>query len=167
MQVFTYSFAWEFIYRYTNLIITPPLLIITLAFVSHVDRNPVFLIPIFITLLFLYILNKSYLEFYKMIPNRIEADDEKLVCSQFFFRRKTLTIYLKDVESLTGGMFSGKYHGVMKVSDGKNKIAIGFFDKINHSTKLISIILNKVDQNIYDDVVEKLKSMKIGSELKK
>lgn len=102
-----------------------------------------------------------------MIPYTIEADDEKLVCSQFLFRNKTLTIYLKDVESLTGGMFSGKYHGVMKVSDGKNKIAIGFFDKINDSTKLITMILNKVDQKIYDEVIEKMKTIKIGSELRK
>ena len=166
MHIFTYSFLWKFIYRYTNLIITPPLLIVTLAFVSNVDRNPIFLVPAFLSLLILYLLNKSYLEFYKMIPYKIEADDEKLVCSEFLFRNKTLIIYLKDIESLYGGMFSGKYHGVMKVSDGKNKIAIGFFDKINDSTKLITMILNKVNQKIYDDVVEKLKTLKIGSELR-
>lgn len=167
MQVFTYPIFWKFIYRYTNIIITPPVLIVTLAFVSNVDRNPFFLIPVFISLGLLYLLNKSYLEFYKMIPYKIEADDEKLVCSQFLFRNKTLTIYFKDVESLSGGMFSGKFKGVMKVSDGKNKIAIGFFDKINNSTKILTLILNKVDQKIYDDVIENIKSLKIGSELRK
>jgi hypothetical protein len=102
-----------------------------------------------------------------MVPYKIEADDEKLICSQFLFRNKTLIIYLKDVESLSGGMFSGKYKGAMKVSDGKNKIAIGFFDKINNSTQLLTLILHKVDQKIYDDVIENIKSLKIGSELRK
>lgn len=167
MQIFTYPVFWKFVYRYANLIITPFLLLYGLSLVTLIDKSLIMILPLIIAFILLYLLNKSYLEFYKIVPYKIEADEEKIVCSQFLFRNKTVTIYIKDIDSLSGGIFSGKYRGVMRVSDGKNKIIIGFFDKMKNSTKLVTLLLSKVDKKIYDDVIENIKSIKIGSELKK
>ena len=111
-------------------------------------------------------MNKSYFTFYKLVPFKIEADDDKLVCSHFLFRDKKITIHYKDIESLKGGIFEAKYRGLMKVSDGKNKISIGFFDRMKDSSKLITLILSKVDKKIYDEVINKLESVKIKREPK-
>ena len=80
-----------------------------------------------LSFLILYILNRAYLNFYKLVPYKIEFGDDKIICSEFLFRNKTVTILIKDIESLSGGIFDGRYRGIMKVCDGKNKICIGFF----------------------------------------
>jgi hypothetical protein len=54
----------------------------------------------------------------------------------------------------------------MKVCDGKNKICIGFFDRLNNSSKLVTLILSKVDKKIYDKVIEQIQSIKIKPDTK-
>lgn len=161
MKTYTYTFFWKLIYRFGNIILSPPLLFYTLSTVLIIDKNLMMLIPFIISLFALYLLNKSYFEFYKIVPYKIEADEEKIICSNFLFRTKTVTIYYKDIESLSGGIFSGKYRGLMKVCDGKNKRCIGFFNRITDSNKLITIILSKVDKNIYDEVIKKIQESKL------
>ena len=167
MKTFTYPFFWKIVYRYGNLIISPLLLIYCFSVLSLIDNNILYLLPFIISLIILYSLNKYYFDFYKIIPYKIEADEEKLVCSQFLFRNKTLTVYIKDIEKLSGGIFNGRFRGVMKICDGKNKICIGFFDRINKSSTLITLILSRVDKKIYDDVIENIKSLKIRPDIKK
>ena len=164
MQTFTYPLIWKFIYRYGNLFITPLLLIYSLSLVTLIDKNLIILLPFILSFIILYILNKAYLSFYKLVPYKIEFNEDKIICSQFLFRNKTVTILIKDIESLSGGIFDGKYRGIMKVCDGKNKICIGFFDRMQNSSKLVTLILSKVDKKIYDEVIEHIQSIKIRPE---
>lgn len=161
MQTFTYSFFWKITYRYGNLVVSLLLLLYIFPVALQLDKNLIFLLPFIISLLLLYYINKSYFTFYKLVPFIIEADEQKLVCKNFLFRNKTVTIFYKDIDSLTGGIFDGKYRGLLKVCDGKNKICIGFFDRMQNSSKLVTLILSKVDKNIYDDIINKLEAMKI------
>lgn len=166
MQTFTYPLLWKFIYRYGNLVITPLLLLYTLSLVILIDKNLIILIPFLLSLFILYFLNKSYINFYKLVPYKIEIDNEKIICTDFLFRNKTVTIFIKDVESISGGIFDGRYRGLMKVCDGKNKLCIGFFDRLNNSSKLVTFILSKVDKKIYDKVIEQIQSIKIRPDVK-
>lgn len=166
MQTFTYPLFWKFIYRYGNLIISPLLLIYALSLVVLIDKNLIVLIPFLLALFILYFLNKSYINFYKLVPYKIEIDDEKIICTEFLFRDKSVTIFIKDIESISGGIFDGRYRGLMKVCDGKNKLCIGFFDRIINSSKLVTLILSKVDKKIYDKVIEQIKSIKIKPDIK-
>ena len=54
----------------------------------------------------------------------------------------------------------------MRVCDGKNKLCIGFFDRLNNSSKLVTLILSKVDKKIYDKVIAQIQSTKIRPEVK-
>jgi hypothetical protein len=166
MQTFTYPLFWKFIYRYGNLVISPLLLLYTLSLVVLIDKNLIILIPFLLALFILYFLNKSYINFYKLVPYKIEIDDEKIICTDFLFRDKSITIFIKDIESISGGIFDGRYRGLMKVCDGKNKLCVGFFDRINNSSKLVTLILSKVDKKIYDKVIEQIKSIKIKPDIK-
>jgi len=166
MQTFTYPVIWKFIYRYGNLVITPLLLLYALSLVALIDKNLIILIPFLLSLFILYFLNKSYINFYKLVPYKIEVDDEKIFCSEFLFRDKTVTIFIKDIESISGGIFDGRYRGLMKVCDGKNKLCIGFFDRLTNSSKLVTLILSKVDKKIYDKVIEQIQSIKIKPDTK-
>jgi hypothetical protein len=167
MQTFTYPIFWKFIYRYSNLVITPLLITYALSLIIIIQNNLIILIPFLLSLFLLYYLNKSYLTFYKLVPYKIELDNEKIICTDFLFSNKSITIFIKDIESLSGGIFDGSYRGLMKVCDGKNKIIIGFFDRIINSNKLVTLILSKVDKKIYDKVIEQIQSIKIKPDMKK
>jgi hypothetical protein len=147
-------------------VITPLLLLYALSLVTLIDKNLIVLIPFLLSLFILYFLNKSYINFYKLVPYKIEIDNEKIICTDFLFRNKTITIFLKEIESISGGIFDGRYRGLMKVCDGKNKLCIGFFDRLNNSSKLVTLILSKVDEKIYDKVIEHIQSTKIKPEVK-
>jgi hypothetical protein len=147
-------------------VVTPLLLVYALSLVTLIDKNLIVLIPFLLSLFIIYYLNKSYINFYKLVPYKIEIDNEKIICTNFLFRDKSITIFIKDIDSISGGIFEGKYRGLMKVCDGKNKLCIGFFDRLNNSGKLVTIILSKVDKKIYDKVITQIQSAKIRPETK-
>ena len=122
----------------------------------NISTNKVLLFPLALSLLLIYIINRSYLTYYIILAYKIEADDEKIICSNFLLSNKTITIYYADIESLKGGVFERKSSGIMKVYDGKNNITIGFSQKMKDSKKLITLILSKVKKEIYNEVIEHL-----------
>ena len=156
MQLFTYSYLYKSLYRYGNIPVTIILSIYLVPSVVYLDKNLLYLIPVILLLLMIYFLNRHYLNLYKIIPYKIEADEEKIVCSDFLFSRKEFTIYYVDIESLTGGIFDGRFSGVMKVCDRKNQVCIGFFNRLKGADKLQTLLLSKVPRNVYDDVVERV-----------
>lgn len=157
-QVFTYPFLFRIIFRYGNIIITPLLVLYTIPLVVLLDENIILAFPLVINLFIIYFLNRHYLKFYKILPYRIESDDEKIVCSIFFLSKKEVVIYYNDISSLSGGIFENKISGLMKVFDNRNNVCIGFYQRLNNSGKLATIIVSKVSQDLYDNALEKIKS---------
>jgi hypothetical protein len=100
--------------------------------------------------------NRTYLTYYIILPYKIEADDEKMICSDFLLSKKVVTIYFKDIEMLQGGVFSGRSSGIMKLRDSKSKLQVGFSQKMKNSEKLIAVILSKVSKDLYDEVISNL-----------
>jgi hypothetical protein len=156
MQTFTYPAHYKLLYRYGNIPVTIILSIYLVPSVVYIDKNLIYFIPVILLLLMIYLLNRHYLNLYKIIPYKIEADEEKMVCTDFLFSRKEFTIYYRDIESLTGGIFDGRFSGVMKVCDRNNQVCIGFFNRLKHADKLQTILLSKVPRKVYDDVVERV-----------
>ncbi len=156
MQTFTYPGFHKFLYRYGNIPVTIILSIYLVPSVVYIDKNLLYLIPVILLLLMIYFLNRQYLLLYKIVPYKIEADEEKIVCTDFLFSQKEFTIYYSDIESLTGGIFDGRLSGVMKVCDRKNQVCIGFFNRLRNADKLQTILLSKVPRPVYDDVVERV-----------
>jgi hypothetical protein len=100
--------------------------------------------------------NRTYLTYYIILPYKIEADDEKMICSDFLLSKKVVTIFFKDIEGLQGGVFSGRSSGIMKMRDAKCKLQVGFSQKMKNSEKLIALILSKVPKDLYDEVISNL-----------
>lgn len=155
MQVFTYSFFHRLIYRYGNIPVTVILVIYLVPSVVNLDRNLIYFIPVILLLGMIYLINKHYLNLYKIIPYKIEADDEKMFCTDFLFSNKEFTIYYRDVESLSGGIFDGRLSGVMKICDKNNHVCVGFFNRLKNADKLQTILLSKVPPDVYNSVVER------------
>ena len=159
-QTFTYPFLFGLLYKYGNIAVTLLLVFYTAPIVFYVDQNYILLIPIVISLLLIYFVNRQYFALYKILPYKIKADDEKLVCSSYFLSKGDVTIYYEDIESLKGGMFENKMSGIMKVHDGKNSVTLGFYTKLNNSSRLVTIILSKVKKELYDEVLDRLTEKK-------
>lgn len=156
MQLFTYPYFFKLIYRYGNMPVTIILSIYLVPSVVNLDKNLLYLIPVILLLLMIYVVNKHYLNLYKIIPYRIEADEEKMICTDFIFSGKEFTIYYSDIESLKGGVFEGRLSGVMRVCDRKNQVCIGFFNRLKRADKLQTLLLQKVPRKVYDEVLEKV-----------
>jgi len=159
-QTFTYPFLFRIIFRYGNIIITPLLLLYTISLIAFLDEKIILALPLLVNLFLIYFLNRHYFNLYKILPYLIEADDEKIICSKFFLSKKEIVIFYNDVETLSGGIFANKISGLMKVCDGKNQTCIGFYQRLNNSSRLATILLSKVNHEIYDNVLEKIKSRK-------
>jgi len=156
MQTFIYKPFFKFLYRYGNIPVTILLSIYAVSLAVNLDKGIVYIIPFVVTFFLIYFLNRHYLMLYKILPYKIEIDNEKMVCSDFLFYKEPLTIFFKDIVSLEGGIFQGRLNGIMKIKDGTNNRIVGFYDKIKDSRKLETHILSKVDTKIYNEVVERL-----------
>ncbi|MGA8263810.1 MAG: hypothetical protein WB779_05170 [Ignavibacteriaceae bacterium] len=156
MQIFSYKPFLRFLYRYGNIPVTILLSVYAVSLAVNLDKGVVYIIPFVVTFFVIYFLNRHYLMLYKILPYKIEGDDEKIVCSDFLFYKDPVTIYYKDISSLEGGIFQGRLNGIMKIKDGTNNRTIGFYDKMKDARKLETLVLSKVNKNIYDEVVDKL-----------
>lgn len=165
MHTFTYPLYVRLIYRYGNIFATILLILYMIPVVTGLDENIYLTIPLIMSLFLLYFINKKYLLLYKVMPYKIQADDEKMICSEFIFSDKEIIINYKDIESHSGGIFEGKLRGIMKVCDGRKKNCIGFSSRMNDSNKLMTLILSKVNKEIYDSVINTLQALKKAKKL--
>ena len=156
MQSFTYSLLFKIIFRFGNIIVTLLLLIYLIPVFYYIDQNMILILPLIIAVIILYIVNRTYLTYYLILPYKIEVDDEKMICSDFLLSNKVITIFFKDIEVLQGGVFSGRSSGIMKLRDSKSKLRVGFSQKMDNSEKLIALILSKVSKGLYDEVISSL-----------
>jgi hypothetical protein len=156
MKEHTYSKFAILVYRFGNIPVTFFLTLYLIALGMNLDSGWVYIVPFIITLLLIYFLNKHYLTLYKILPTKILADDEKIICSNFFLSNKEITIYYKDIVELNGGIFRGKLSGLMKVIDGENHYSIGFFQKLKGAKELETLILSKVKRDVYDEVINRI-----------
>ncbi|WP_304130809.1 hypothetical protein [Ignavibacterium album] len=159
METFDYPFLIRILYRYGNIFITLLMAMNLIPLAINVDSNTILIIPIIITLFVIYFTNKFYFMLYKSFPFMIKADDEKLICTDFMFRKKTIMIYYKNIKSIEGGIFEGRLSGIMKLCDTETGICIAFSHRIRNSTKLIAMILSKLDKELYDKKIETLKKI--------
>jgi hypothetical protein len=170
MQIFTYTAIFKFIFRFANIIITLLLLLFLIPAAGKLDEHIVYFAPFLLTIAMIYFINKHYLSTYKIIPYKIQANGEKIICSDYLFSQKTVTLYYNDITELQGGIFDGKITGLMLIKDGRNNRTIGFYSKIKHAKQLETLILSKVPTPVYDKVVDRVAKIErennIGSDTK-
>ena len=159
-QTFTYPFLFRIIFRLGNIFVTAVIIVYSIPLYYFLDGKPIMAFPLLINLVIIYLLNRHYLKLYKILPYKIESDDERIICSKYFLSKKEAIIYYNDISLLSGGIFENKISGLMKVCDGKNNVCVGFYQRLNNSSKLATIILSKVNRELYDTVLEKIKSGK-------
>ncbi len=156
MRIYTYPLIYHILYRFGNFILTLLLILNFSAALFFLSESLWWILPATISILLLYRLNQYALMLYKILPYKITADSEKIICTNFFLSSKQIIIHYKDISKLSGGIFEGKLHGVMRIHDGRNDTTIGFFHSIKNSNELGTTILSRVPKQIYDDMLNQI-----------
>jgi hypothetical protein len=155
-QVFTYPLLFKIIFRYGNIILNPIIILYSVPLFKYLDEKIIIAFPLIINLFLIYLLNRHYLNLYKILPYRIEVDNEKIKCSDYFLSAKEIIIRYEDIQSLSGGIFDNKLTGIMKLCDEKKNICIGFYHRLNNSHKLAAVLLSKINRPLYDQVLPRI-----------
>ena len=167
MKKFRYSFLAQLIYRFANFPIS--LLLIFYLFVSLIGmiKSWIYVIPFLINALILFFINRFYFKSYKLFPYLIEADNEKLVCSNFFMSDKKVEIFHKDISEIRGGLFSGQPVRPIYITDGRQNITIGINTHLKGYNDLVTIILSNIGQDLYAGLLDGIKEMAAPPKKKK
>lgn len=159
MTQHSYGRIIKLIYTYGNFVITFLMVINLLIFFVNLKVSKLFIFPIIVSIVVIYIVNRFYFLIYKTLPRKILLDGDKIVCSSFIFNKQRVeTIKLNEITSISGGIFDGRLNGIIKIKDKRN-ITIAISHRISDSTKLIAGILSKVNKDIYEHSIESLKKL--------
>ena len=165
MEVYKYSFFAKIIYRYGNIIATPLLSLHFISSLIGISEHWYYALFAAINLAVIVILNSYFFSTYKTFPFKITADDKKLVCSNYFFSKKEITIYYNKINTIEGGFFSGSPTKPIKVVDSES--GLSFYSHVGVFNKLLTKILQHVPQAVYNQVLANIKTRVITNKTKK
>ena len=160
MKVYKYSFFSKLIYRYGNIPITILLLIYLAVSIIGLFTYWYYIFFTLINVILLFSLNKYYIKTYKLFPFQISADNEKIICTNFLFSNRMIKLRVKDIDKLTGGIFSGYPTRPIYIHDSKQNIIIGLYANVGKFSELLKIILQNVNEDLYKDLVGKINELR-------
>lgn len=158
MITYKYSFFSKLIYRYANIIATLFLLIYVVAAFFLTMEKWYYVFVMFVNLLIIFYLNRYYFKTYRIFPFKISADNQKIICSDFLFSSKIIEIDLQNIDKISGGIFSGWPTRPVYIYDGTKNIMIAFYSHVGNFRNLLKTILENIPQNVYDELIEKIKT---------
>lgn len=160
METFKYSFFAKIIYRYGNIIATLMLLIHLISSIYYIREKIFFVIPAIINSILIFYLNKYFFKTYKLFPFEITVSNNKLICKDFFLSRKKIEIDFKNIDKLSGGIFSGYPTRPIYIHDKSNNILIGFYSHVGNFQKLLTLILQNIPEKLYNELMENIRRKK-------
>lgn len=160
METYKYSFISKIIYRYGNIIASFMLLIHLVSSIYYIQEKIIFIIPTLINLALIFILNKYFIKTYKLFPFEINVVSNKLICKNFFMSKKNLEIEFKNIDRLSGGIFSGYPTRPIYIHDKEQNVTIGFYSHVGNFQKLLSQILQNIPEKLYNELMENIRRKK-------
>lgn len=162
MITYKYSFFAKLMYRYGNIPLTFLLLIYLGMSVIGVLSHWYYIFFVAINLAIIVWLNRYYIKTYKQFPYTISADNEKLICSDFFLSKRVIEIELKNIDKINGGIFSGYQTRPTYIHDVEQNITIGFYSNAGKFNELLMTIIKNVDEKLYQQLIDKIRRLRNG-----
>ncbi|MFC2083637.1 hypothetical protein ACFLS9_01135 [Bacteroidota bacterium] len=160
MHTFKYSLLSKLIYRFGNIPVTILLLINLYISLINIFHNWYLLFPFLINLIIIYFLNRFYLRSYRTFPFIINADNEKIICKDFFLSKKVIEIKYSEITNIDGNIFSGNLARPLYIIDSKKGIKIGVYNHIRNFNKMLTIILSNVTNDLYKELLNRINELK-------
>jgi hypothetical protein len=118
-----------------------------------------YVFPFLLNLFIIIAMNRYYLKSYKLFPFKIEINNEKMICSDYFNKSKVHEIRIADIDLIEGGILSGNQSKPIMIHDSVNDVMVGISVHIKNYNKLVTIILSNVKKDVYDNVLSKAKEV--------
>lgn len=118
-----------------------------------------FVFPFLLNLIIIITMNRFYFRSYKLFPYKIDINNEKMICSDYFNKSKVHEILLSDIDLVEGGSISGTPAKPIYIHDSNNNIIVGISPHMKNHNKLVTIILSNVKKEVYDDVLSVAKEI--------
>lgn len=160
MKTYTYPFFSKLFYRYGNIPVTLLLIVYLAASVVGIFEHWYFIFFVLINLLLIVSLNKYYIKTYILFPFKITANNEKIICTEYFLSKKTIEIKLQDIDKITGGIFSGFPTRPIYLHDSNQNVTVGFYSHAGKFNELLKTILQNINDTLYSELIEKIKNSK-------
>ena len=154
MITFKYSLVAKIIYRYANIPATIFLLLYLVSSFLYMFKEWYYVFPFLLNLLIIIIMNRYYFRSYKLIPYKIEINNEKMICSDYFKKSLKHEILLSDIDAVEGGALEGSPAKPIYIHSEKDDILVGISPHMKNQNKLITIILSNVRQDVYNKVLD-------------
>ncbi len=167
MKVFRYSIFTKFIYRYANIPVTFILGFYFLVSALTITESWFSVASAVIHAALIIIINRYYFKSYKVFPYKIEIDNERMICSDYTFTNKKVELKLKEIDKISGGIFGRSSTRPLYIYDSSNNTKIGVHQHLKKFNELLTIILSNVPQELYNDLLEKVKNLKLDRSDKK
>jgi hypothetical protein len=164
MITFKYSFISKLFYKYSIILVNLLLLLYLFFSIFAITQDWKFIFPLLINLILVYILNRYYLKIYKSFPFKIIADNEKIICSDFILKDRTLEIHHSEITKITGGIFSGSKFMPLYISTSKTKIGIS--RHIINYNELLKIVLSNIPKELYLNLLDNIQKNAISNKSK-
>lgn len=158
MVTFKYSFIAKLIYRYANIPATILLIPQTIYSFAAMFEVWYFVFPFTVDLLILFFMNRFFFRSYKTFPFKIEADNEKIICSDFLIG-SDITIKHSEITDIKGGFFSGNTARPIYIFCKDRSIKIGIHGHLKGVNKLLTTILSNINQELYNELLAKTKEL--------
>ncbi len=159
MKEYSYSFAAKLFYRYGNIPVTFLLLIYLTTSVIGSLSKWYFILAALINLLIIIWLNKYYIKTYRLFPFKIILEDDRLVCTDFFLSKRRIEILFGEIDSVSGGIFSGYPGRPTFIHEKKTDVTIGIYASSGKFNELILEILKRVNEDLYRDLLDRVKNL--------
>ena len=89
-----------------------------------------------------------------------------MVCSDYTFTNKKVELELRKIDKISGGIFGRASTRPLYIYDNANNIKIGVHQHLKKFNELLTIILSNVRQELYNDLLEKIKNLKFDKRKK-
>lgn len=156
MSTHTYPFIAKLIYRWANIPLSLILGFYLVVYILASFYQWYYIFAVLFEAALLYFLNRHYIRGYKLFPYKISIDNEKMVCEDFFFSKRSLTIYHRDIKEIKGNIFSGNKARPLYISDS-NQQSIAIRVHLEGYNKVLTQILSNVNKELYDSLLDMMK----------
>jgi hypothetical protein len=104
-------------------------------------------------------LNKYFIKTYRFFPFQIIANNQKMICSNFFLNKKQIEIKYSDIKKIEGGILSDRLTKPIYLLDVNGKILLGFYSHTGVFSKLLETIIKNVNEDLYQQLLTRMKKI--------
>lgn len=75
---------------------------------------------------------------------------------------RVVEIKMRDIDKISGGIFSGYPTRPTYIHDSVQNITIGFYANAGNFNELLMTIIKNIDEKLYQQLIEKIKKLRDG-----